>query len=97
MAEGTTRKVALFVQDGEVCEFYDQEEIFENCTVQVLTNTISGRTSVGWWQNKMDETDRRRQVLEELKADIQEWGSSTRAILRGIMTMGQEGEEDELG
>lgn len=30
---------------------YDKEEIFENCTVQVLTNTITGEVSVGWWQN----------------------------------------------
>ncbi len=57
MAEGITREVALFVQDGHVCEFYDQEEIYENCTVQVLTNTISGRTSVGWWQNPKKEED----------------------------------------
>ena len=30
---------------------YDKEEIYENCTVQVLTNTITGKTSIGWWQN----------------------------------------------
>lgn len=30
---------------------YDQEEIFPNCTVQVLTNTATGETSVGWWRN----------------------------------------------
>lgn len=31
--------------------FYDKEEIFENCTVQVLTNTVTGEVSVGWWRN----------------------------------------------
>ena len=31
---------------------YDKEEIFENCTVQVLTNTVTGETSVGWWRNE---------------------------------------------
>ena len=31
--------------------FYDQEEVFHNCTVQVLTNTATGETSVGWWKN----------------------------------------------
>ncbi len=31
--------------------FYDKEEIHENCTVQVLTNTATGETSVGWWKN----------------------------------------------
>ncbi len=30
---------------------YDQEEIYENCTVQVLTNTATGAVSVGWWRN----------------------------------------------
>lgn len=30
---------------------YDKEEIFENCTVQVLTNTKTGEVSVGWWKN----------------------------------------------
>ena len=31
--------------------FYDKEEIFPDCTVQVLTNTATGETSVGWWKN----------------------------------------------
>jgi hypothetical protein len=31
--------------------FYDKEEIYENCTVQVLTNTNTGDVSIGWWQN----------------------------------------------
>jgi Lar family restriction alleviation protein len=30
---------------------YDKEEIFPDCTVQVLTNTATGETSVGWWKN----------------------------------------------
>ena len=34
----------------ETC-FYDKEEIYENCTVQVLTNTKTGDVSVGWWKN----------------------------------------------
>lgn len=58
MAEGTTKQVALFVQNGDVCEFYNQEEIYENCTVQVLTNTINGHTSIGWWQNNEKEEQR---------------------------------------
>lgn len=33
------------------CDFYDKEEIFPNCTVQVLTNTVTGEVSVGWWKN----------------------------------------------
>lgn len=30
---------------------YDQEEIHENCTVQILRNSITGETSFGWWEN----------------------------------------------
>ena len=30
---------------------YDEEEIHENCTVQILTNTKTGAVSVGWWEN----------------------------------------------
>ena len=30
---------------------FDKEEIFPNCTVQILTNSITGEVSVGWWEN----------------------------------------------
>ena len=30
---------------------FDQEEIYTDCTVQVLTNTVTGEVSVGWWRN----------------------------------------------
>jgi len=30
---------------------FDKEEIYTDCTVQVLTNTITGEVSVGWWPN----------------------------------------------
>lgn len=38
---------------------FDQEEIYPNCTVQVLTNTVTGEVSVGWWRNDIpaEETD----------------------------------------
>ena len=31
---------------------YDKEEIYLDCTVQVLTNTATGDVSVGWWKNE---------------------------------------------
>lgn len=34
-----------------VTNVYDKEEIYPNCTVQVLTNTVTGEQSVGWWKN----------------------------------------------
>lgn len=30
---------------------FDQEEIHENCTVQVWKNSVTGECSVGWWEN----------------------------------------------
>lgn len=32
--------------------FFDKQEIHPNCTVQVLTNTVTGDVSVGWWNNE---------------------------------------------
>lgn len=31
---------------------FDEEEIFHDCTVQVLSNTVTGEVSVGWWPNE---------------------------------------------
>lgn len=33
-------------------DIYDQEEIYTNCTVQVLRNSVTGKVSVGWWKNE---------------------------------------------
>lgn len=30
---------------------FDIEEIYPNCTVQVLGNSVTGEVSVGWWKN----------------------------------------------
>lgn len=32
--------------------FYDKEETHENCTVQILTNSLTGKQSIGWWKNE---------------------------------------------
>ena len=45
-------------QDGcyiNEVRIYDQEEVYTNCTVQVLSNSITGDTSVGWWQNEEED------------------------------------------
>ena len=34
---------------------YDEEEIHTNCTVQILRNSITGETSIGWWENKEED------------------------------------------
>ena len=38
----------------ELC-YFDREEIYKNCTVQVLTNSATGDVSVGWWRNDTDD------------------------------------------
>ena len=34
---------------------YDREEIVENATVQILTNTVTGDVSIGWWRGGKDD------------------------------------------
>lgn len=33
------------------CNFYDVEEIYSDCTVQILRNSVTGCKSIGWWRN----------------------------------------------
>ena len=30
---------------------YDEVELHENCTVEILRNSITGEQSIGWWEN----------------------------------------------
>ena len=30
---------------------FDQCETHDNCTVEIFSNSITGETSVGWWEN----------------------------------------------
>lgn len=34
---------------------YDKEEIIENCCVQILTNTVTGEQSIGWWRGGIED------------------------------------------
>ncbi len=47
------------MSDGDIIlnsvSIYDEEEIHTNCTVQILRNSITGETSIGWWENEEDE------------------------------------------
>lgn len=46
------RKLARYEDEEKIqVNIFDKEEIYPNCTVQVLTNTITGDVSVGWWEN----------------------------------------------
>ncbi len=33
---------------------YDKEETYTNCSVQVLTNSVTGDVSIGWWQEEKE-------------------------------------------
>lgn len=33
----------------ESVSLFDREEIIHNCTVQILTNSVTGEISIGWW------------------------------------------------
>ena len=34
---------------------FDIEEIYPNCTVQILKNSVTGEVSIGWWENGQEE------------------------------------------
>lgn len=34
---------------------YDKCEIIEGCTVEILTNTLTGETSVCWWRGGVED------------------------------------------
>lgn len=36
-------------------EFFDEEELHTDCTVQILRNSKTGEISVGWWKNGIRE------------------------------------------
>lgn len=38
-------------------DIYDEEEIHTNCTVQILKNSVTGKISIGWWENKEEDVD----------------------------------------
>lgn len=34
---------------------FDEEEIIEGCTVQILRNSVTGEISVGWWKGGRED------------------------------------------
>ena len=49
--------IRLWNRRAEDCQVnvFDRVEYHENCTVQILTNTVTGDVSVGWWENEVDK------------------------------------------
>lgn len=44
-------------QYGVDTNLYNEEETHENCTVQILKNTYTGKISIGWFENEKGETN----------------------------------------
>lgn len=42
-------------RNGVESNLYDQEEVHDNCTVQILRNSYTGKISIGWYENKREE------------------------------------------
>lgn len=36
-------------------EEFDEVEVHENCTVQILRNSRTGETSIGWWEGGLED------------------------------------------
>lgn len=36
-------------------DVFDRVDTYYGCTVQILTNTLTGQVSIGWWQDEYDE------------------------------------------
>lgn len=51
LANGVTFATSTNV--GVKTNMYDTEEIHHNCTVQILTNGVTGEKSIGWWPDDM--------------------------------------------
>lgn len=43
---------------------FDEEEIYTDCTVRILRNSITGEIDIGWWQN-----DKPPKILREENTD----------------------------
>lgn len=45
------------LQNGEQSvevNLYEEVELHTNCTVQILRNVLTGKLSIGWWENDGD-------------------------------------------
>ena len=48
-------KERLIEEALEHGDFFDEEELLTDCTVQILRNSRTGEVSVGWWRNGIME------------------------------------------
>ena len=36
---------------------FDEREVHTNCTVEIWRNSVTGETSIGWWDNNKPPTE----------------------------------------
>ena len=52
--------------DGMIeTNLFDQEELHTDCTVQVLTNSVTGECSVGWWENSNQPMEIKHELVRQ--------------------------------
>ena len=52
--------------DGMIeTNLFDQEELHTDCTVQVLTNSVTGECSVGWWDNSNPPREIKHELVRQ--------------------------------
>lgn len=44
------KDIPAFYKFTLTTNMFDESEIHENCTVQILRNSITGEVSIGWWE-----------------------------------------------
>ena len=51
-ANGQTYKLKDVQKNiGLISPLFDKVETYENCTVQILSNSVTGEMSIGWYRN----------------------------------------------
>lgn len=48
-------KKKLMAQAVENDDYFEEEELYPDCTVQILRHKKTGEISVGWWRNGIRE------------------------------------------
>lgn len=48
-------RIEVEIEEATTVNMYDIEELYPDCTVQILRNSLTGDVSVGWWINEKGE------------------------------------------
>ena len=54
MGHGTNDAIGGYMDQQNIeTNIFDVEEVYHNCTVQILRNSITGEQSIGWWPEEL--------------------------------------------